>query len=418
MTTYSAAADTSQMGVIYAIENEWGLPPNKEYQTLRPKGQSLGINKTTAESSEIRADRNISDVVDTGLEAQGNIDFELCHGGYDDFFAGGLFSNWSTSLDIRGVDGDIKIVAGSNQIVHEPPAPPPKPDQPAEKIKGRDVSNSNVLAAGKFAAIKVGQWIRISGFKESNNGYCRVEVNNGSSLVVSGLDLTDDKPTAGSARIEGSMLRNGVDAKSFTIERQHTDIKQYFLFTGLMVSQLSMNFPIGTMMDGSITFLGKDGQRHDQSVTGQAPLPAVEAPIYNSVSNFASLRIAGLDTVGYLQSLNLAIDNGLRGQKAVAHMGLVGVGAGRCKVTGKLEAYFWNKTLYDAFREGESLSLDWRITDPEGATYIFSLPNIKLSKGEIDAGSADQDVMAKFDFMGLFDPGTKCSIQIDSFPKQ
>ena len=160
MSKHSASADTAKMGMVYAIEDEWGIAPNKKYQTLRPKGQSLGINKTTTESAEIRADRNITDVVDTGLEAQGNIDFELSFGAYDEFLAAGLFSDWSESLDIRSNNGDIRIVASQNQIVHEPPTPP---------------EGEKAALTSKFDGIKAGQWIRLSGFKAENNGFtvCR-----------------------------------------------------------------------------------------------------------------------------------------------------------------------------------------------------------------------------------------------------
>ena len=379
----SNLATTSNMQLVIARENEWGEPASSDYQTLRIKGQSLDLSKSCTESAEIRSDRNITDIVDTSLEAGGQIDFELSFESYDDLFAGTLFNEWSEPLNINVDDGEIIVASVSNEILH----------------------NQGELV---FADIAIGQWIQLT--TTDNSGYYQVLENTGERIKLSGA-LTDE--LADSLKITGSYICNGITPKSYTIERQHLGIEQYFLFTGMHVSQMSLNFASEAMLEGSFTFLGKDAVRSDTTSVSNI-ISAPTTPNTNSVDNFGQLRESGT-TQGYIKSLSLEIDNNLRGQKAIANVGLVGVAPGRCRVSGKLEAYFQDGALYNKFRDGTPLSLDWRLTDNDGNTMIFTLPKCKLSNGSISAGSADEDVMATFDFQAILDDTTGCSIQLDKF---
>ena len=339
--------------------------------------------KASTESAEIRADRNITDIVDTSLEAGGQIDFELSFGSFDELFAGTLFSEWSDALDIVLDDESVTVANASNEVIHD-------------------------LGEPVFEDIKIRQWVQL--ISDLNTGHYQVTANSGDRITLSG-ELVDDKPLQ--LKITGSSIKNDVTPKSYTIERQHLGIDQYFLFTGMHVSQMSLNFASEAMLEGSFTFLGKDAVRYD-TTSVDSILPAPTTPNTNSVDNFGALRESG-NTQGYIKSLTLEIDNNLRGQKAIANVGLIGVASGRCRVSGKLEAYFQDGALYNKFREGTPISLDWRLTDNDGNTLIFTLPKCKLSNGSISAGSADEDVMATFDFQAILDDETKCSIQLDRF---
>ena len=373
-----------QMVIAPEPENEWGTPVEGDYTAIRIKSQSLDMALSSIESAEIRADRNIPDVVSTSIEANGQVDFELSYGSHDELFAGALFNNWSAALDINDEGDSIIVASATNEIIH---------------TEGSDV----------FDNIAIGQWIKLN--SDINNGYYQVTSNSGERITLSGEPLLDDQPNQ--LQIAGSFIRNGVTRKSYTIERQHLDLNKYFLFTGMYVSQMSLNFSTEAMLEGSFTFLGKDAVLNDISQASQI-IPAPTTPNTNSVDNFGELRESG-ESQGLIQSLTLEVDNNLRSQKAIANIGLVGVAPGRCRVSGKLEAYFQNSVLYNKFRYGEPLSLDWRLTDNEGNTLIVTLPKCKLSNGSISAGSADEDVMATFDFQAIFDPITGCSIQIDRF---
>jgi len=380
----SNLATTSNMQLVYASESEWGQAPQGDYSALRIKGQSLDLNKASTESAEIRSDRNITDVVDTSLEAGGQIDFELSIGSYDELFAGSLFNEWSETLNIDIDTREIIVAAETNELIHTG----------LEEV---------------FKDISIGQWIKLT--SDLNNGYYQVINNSGDRVTLSGDPLIDDQPSQ--LQITGSHIRNGIQPKSYTIERQHLGIEQYFLFTGMFVSQMSLNFASEAMLEGSFTFLGKDAVRSDErDVTNILPAPTT--PNTNSVDNFGVLRESGT-TQGYIKSLTLEIDNNLRGQKAIANVGLVGVASGRCRVSGRLEAYFQDGALYNKFRDGTPISLDWRLTDNLGNTLISTLPKCKLSNGSISAGSADEDVMATFDFQAILDEATQCSIQLDRF---
>ena len=91
------------------------------------------------------------------------------------------------------------------------------------------------------------------------------------------------------------------------------------------------------------------------------------------------------------------------------------VGVGRVDVTGSLELYFENETIYDKFTAVTASSLAFVIEDVAGNAYIVTLPRIKYTALEANAGGTDQDVVLALDFQALRDPTTDATIQIDRF---
>ncbi len=96
---------TSQTRLAYIAESAWGTTPSSPaFSTGRMTGESLKPNINNVVSDEIRADRNIPDLVQVGSSAGGDINFELSYGGmFDDLFESLLFSTWSTNVLKNGV---------------------------------------------------------------------------------------------------------------------------------------------------------------------------------------------------------------------------------------------------------------------------------------------------------------------------
>lgn len=70
-----------------------------DFQIVRHTGESLKQDTTVITSEEIRSDRQIADIIRTGVGASGGVDFELSYGTFDDFLQAVLFSaGWSTEV--------------------------------------------------------------------------------------------------------------------------------------------------------------------------------------------------------------------------------------------------------------------------------------------------------------------------------
>lgn len=96
--------DSSQTRVAFIAESSYGVTPaTPVFQNLRFTSESLNGNIQNVTSNEIRADRNIADLIQVGSEAGGSIDFELSYGTLDTILESLLFSTWSTNVIKNGI---------------------------------------------------------------------------------------------------------------------------------------------------------------------------------------------------------------------------------------------------------------------------------------------------------------------------
>lgn len=88
----------------YVKETNWGeTTANPAFQVVRITGESLNINRETVTSSELRADRNVTDQIAVSGGAAGGFNFELSHGVFDDFIASLLYNDWTDNTITNGV---------------------------------------------------------------------------------------------------------------------------------------------------------------------------------------------------------------------------------------------------------------------------------------------------------------------------
>lgn len=78
-------------------------PPTPAYQTLRFKGESIAGKKETVKSEEIRADKNISDILHVGTNVAGGISGELSYGTYDDLIESVFRGAWTVDVLKNGI---------------------------------------------------------------------------------------------------------------------------------------------------------------------------------------------------------------------------------------------------------------------------------------------------------------------------
>jgi hypothetical protein len=212
------------------------------------------------------------------------------------------------------------------------------------------------------------------------------------------------------------MIRNGTTEKSYSIEKEFEDITQFISYTGMMVSQLTLALASKSIATSALSFMGETAAIAQVTIAG-SNVAAPTNDVMNAVSNVASIREGGSALSGtYAKNLNLTINNNPRALDGIGVLGAVGVGLGQCVVTGDMEVYFEDETLYEKFLNGTETSIDWRLADADGNTYIFTLHRVKYSEGNPDIPSSNADTMLPLNFQALRDPDLDCTIQIDKFP--
>lgn len=80
----------------YIPETTFGTTPTTGESTdLRFTGESLNFTVNTETSQEIRADRQVADLIQVGAETSGDIQFEMSYGTFDDFIAAAIGGVWT-----------------------------------------------------------------------------------------------------------------------------------------------------------------------------------------------------------------------------------------------------------------------------------------------------------------------------------
>lgn len=385
-------ADTARSQLFYLEETVWGQTPAAALNAVRFTGESLNFSIDNTQSNEIRSDRQITDLIQTDAEPGGDINFELSYGAFDDLIAGALFNDWATAVNISA---ETTIAAASGS-----------PDSFTDSANG-------FVTAG----IQPGQWIKVSGFAtQANNGYFQVLTVAAGTITVKGETALVNESAGPSVTIVGETLRNGIDAKSFSLETAFNDVTQFKSFTGMRVNNLNLNLSVGEILTGVLSFLGKDAAINNATIGTGGPVAAATNEVLNAVNNVAFIQEGGGAFAGELQEFTVALANNLRSQKAVGTLGNVGIGSGRAVVTGTFNAYFEDETLYNKYLNGTESSLALRVTDAAGNAYILTFPRIKFTAANLAAGSADSDVVVEMEYQAVRHPTYDFTFQIDRFP--
>lgn len=96
--------NTSQTRIGYVVESTYGTTPaTPTIQTLRMTGEGFTPSLQYITSDEIRADRNIPDLILAGSEAKGSLDVELSYGSFDALLESLLYSSFSANVLKNGV---------------------------------------------------------------------------------------------------------------------------------------------------------------------------------------------------------------------------------------------------------------------------------------------------------------------------
>jgi hypothetical protein len=392
-------ADTARSQLFFLDEDlsgvgSWGATPAATNMIeMRFTGESLKHDKGTAQSAEIRSDRQIPDIVEVSAGASGDVNLELSYGAYDAFLEGALQDEWT----------DV-----SNQ-----------------QTTTFDQATKAITGTGVGTDVVVGQWIRVRDSND-NDGWWEVTAASANSITVRESTLTDEVATV-DVYIEGSFLRNSTIEKSFSMEKLFSDLTtgKYTNFTGMEVAQLALNIVADQMVTGTMSFLGKEGINADATI-GAGVTAASTNDVLNATSNVGEIREGATPAVlsTALQGVNFTINNNLRARRAIGNRTAIGIGQGRCVVTGNVNAYFEDGALYQKMIAHTASYLSVRLhdgdvsTNPEAANSLFiTFHRVKFTGGDPLAGAADQDVMANLSFQAVRDPtsGIDCTVQFDRF---
>lgn len=395
----SGTANRSSVSIL--LEEDFAvIPTSGNPKALRFTGESLDFTLNTTKSAEIRSDRQVSDLVTIGAAATGGINIEWSFAEYDTLLEAVLQGTWS----LFGTNGIGAVIPTSATFA-------------ANSL----TAGANTTGTSIFTNLQRGQWIVIAGSTVAGQNK-RVQVSRtvaptSTVLTFEGTPFTGLTGTGGAnVKIHAGRVSNGVNQRSFVVERGHDDVEQYFAFRGMTADKLSLNIASGAIVTGSFEFMGRDSVRDDETQLPGTLVPSETYDIMNAVTgvgNFSENGVLLTDT--FIKNIKLDLGNALRARDAISVLGAASIGSGEISVGGTLEVYFADGAMYDKFIASQSTALEWTLTDGAGNGYAFHIPKLKFSNAKINSGGKDQDIMFSTSFTGLLDPVSGKTILIDRF---
>lgn len=211
-----------------------------------------------------------------------------------------------------------------------------------------------------------------------------------------------------------NVLKNGTERHSYSIEKAHLDIDEYFLFTGMMVNSMTLTLATSAIASGSFDLLGSAatlGQATNAATLGAASTKS----IMNCMGNVASLKEgSSLTTLAgiYIQELSFTIANNLRPVYQIGSNTIAEIAVGKCDITGTLNAYFASDRLFDQFLAGSATQIEFAIEDSLGNDYTVLFPEVKFETESVVSPGQDQDVIETLTWRALRDPSEDAMIKI------
>jgi len=96
-------ANGSDARVAYVAESTFGTTPaTPTFKIMRVTKTGMKSTKQTVTSEEIRQDRNVVDLIQTGISASGSLPFEFSHASFDDMIEAALCGTWSSNVISNG----------------------------------------------------------------------------------------------------------------------------------------------------------------------------------------------------------------------------------------------------------------------------------------------------------------------------
>lgn len=450
-----AGASANDLILTYAPEKEYAVIPDAHFREMRVTSESLAMTEDTTNDSEIRNDRMGGTPIRTALHVGGDIGIEPSYRNFEDFFEGAMFDCWKNIYDVNvqvSFDAAAKTITSETikttylsvgdrifiqgSVSNDGEYTVAKVEEGVITVAETLVTEANVTVY--FSAIKVkatagdisfsgtdksinstafdfteldivpNQIIRVLGSANNNKDFTVVSVATNKIIVKE--DVASENPE-GVVSLGGSRLRNGTTNHSYTIEKCQVP-GEYYQYTGMMVNELSLDISTGSVLSGTISFMGKAEKFDTKSNSkDQQTQKAFETKIYNSISDVGTVMVDGQKAPAAIQSLSFSIANNIEEQQQVGSLENAGVFVGNFDVTGSISLYYKDATIYNSFLAEEDKIISFPVTY-QNKGYRFTI-NGRLNNASKETPGVNQSIIQSYDLTAI--PLNGYKIEIDRF---
>lgn len=375
----------------YIEEVTLGTTPAAALRLINVVSSSIDGQIGTTVSNQISAARVETDLIRTEGSTSGDLGIEWSYGAYNDFIEGAVGADWNTAFTLTATD-----ISAANA----------------------DNSLNSAALAWNTSTILPGYWIKFTGFTGANvalNGVpLKVVSVTTAKIIVSGATLQTEA-AGDSVTVKGQSIRSGSTRKSYTIEKEFSDLSNTFVsHKGMVVNTMNISASVGSIVTGSFGFNGTTTTYATTTVGTGADLAAVSNQVFDPTDSFSTVYVDGVAFSGCIRSIDLTTTNNTRNTQCLGSLYPTSITLGTLGVTGNMEIYFNNYTMIEKFLNGTSFSLSYGFSDSAGNYLVVDMPNVKLNTATLSSIGKNSDVMTSLSFTALYDSTDAYCFQMSS----
>ncbi len=359
-----------------------------ETQVFEYVTESLAQTTASTKSNTVTSNRRVKAILRTGVEAGGDVNFEVTAGDLDEFLKTLISSDdpWTDEVIVTGTT--ISFTAGST------------------------IADSG----SGFGSLVVGQWIEVSGAATAaNNGVFKLATVAAGSITVEQGTLATESAGATVTVRQLSYVTDGTTCVAYQIERAYLDLiaagsNEYARLAGQLPGSGSITVPLDGVLTGSITFLGSTEASASAALGNGSPLAAGTNPKMTSVDDVLSVfeASASYDVTG----LSVQFQGNPRVKRIVGTLGAVASTVGRLETTGTHTAYYATKAVMDKYLAFTTSGQAFVLRDSGGKGYVFDFPSAKYVSGQRVSGGIDTDIIADMGWEAFEDATETVQVRI------
>lgn len=201
---------------------------------------------------------------------------------------------------------------------------------------------------------------------------------------------------------DNNVLSIGDERISMSIEKA-TDNGAYFLYKGMVVNSFSFDSAAAdATVNVSFDLLGLS---ESTGTTSASDDPYTAASNILPFTSCGGTLLEGGAPLAQVSSISLSVDNGITPEYYWGNCDVGDLVTGRVEVTGTLEVYFNDLTIYEKFRNGTATSLQFTLTNAAsgGSTYTFNMPNVRYTGASLPSSAGSESMIVSLEFRALYD---------------
>lgn len=406
--TVGASADNGIL--LIKEESTYDTVPsgNPKFEQLGIVSESLGQDTGTTSSAEITGDRQVSDITRSSVSASGDIAWELQ---YQSAAVGTSEAHdlvWEAAFQSAGWATQVQVSAATISC-----------ESIATSGSGFATLNDSGAGLAGFTQYEI---IKVKGFTgdTSNNAFCQIVSVAAGELEVIVLntagDFVDDAAGETVTITQGPYIENGSTCRSFTAERQFTDLTNVFsTITGIVFSGFGMTVPT----EGNVT-----GVWNTSGARDVVPSPTATAGDGSPNTAEPNDKIGSVDGVLIFTENNAKFDivnfsfqanNNVRPRRQVGSAFAVSQGSGQLQVTGTLQAFFADRTFFDKYLAFTETRFSTVFQDTAGNAYVLMFPAVRLTSGRDNLTGINTDVVNDMGWSARKSPTEGVTVRLARF---